>query len=170
MHSVSKNDNHTTIVEDEPSSETYQPCHHPTLRQCSTQALQALKLPSCGSNQFSCVLTVSRFKISSTFRQTIKHTPRFQATSPALRQEGDESHESRQELILRMSTFHCTCLMSYDSYDPIILRYLIWLTDCIGRAVFMLQSIVVSILSTCCWILSSTQRVTFVGFSKRWKI
>ena len=49
-----------------------------------------------------------------------------QATSP-LRQEGDESHASGQELILRMSTFHCTglewtrCRMSYDSYDPMIL-------------------------------------------------
>ena len=84
---------------------------------------------------------------------------KFQATSPALRQEGDESHVSRQEPILRMSTFHCAglawtrCRMSYDSYDPMIRKYLTLLNDCVRRAVFILQSIVDAILSSFCWIL-----------------
>ena len=95
-------------VEDVRSPETYHPCRHATLRQWSMQALQALTLPSFVSNQFLSVSTVSRVNIRSAFRQTIKHSPKFQATSAALRQEGDESHASRQEPILRMSAFHRT--------------------------------------------------------------
>ena len=67
-----------------------------------------------GNNCWRCTFARNNTENRQTFTE-------FQASSLALLQEGDESHASQQEPILRMSTFHCMglawtrCRMSYDS-------------------------------------------------------